>query len=480
MITIPTPRINTGRFNFSNKPKKATRPLSFVDFVSRVNPRYRWYKANRVLANVLQRVADDKLTRLMIFMHPRSGKSELVSRLFTAYYLIRHPERWVGLNSYGTELAYTLSRNARDNFVANGTSISDSAAAVKQWETGQGGGLWAAGVGGPILGKGFHLGVIDDPIKNSEDAHSLTIRQKHIDWYLSTFSTREEPQGAIIIIQQRWHESDLSGWLLSQEEHEPEYWHIVHYEAVKEDESVKYPPTCTVEPDWRQVGEALVPERYPADKLERIRGRIGSYYFASLYQQRPRPREGGMFKQSAFTIVDAVPYGLPKIRYWDKAGADEGKGDFTVGVLMSSDGRGRYYIEDVVRGQWTAEPRNRIIRQTAELDRQRGHVTIYIEQPPGLAKESTDAVIRELAGFSAWADRPRGDKVERAEPFAAQCEAGNVALVRGAWNKTYIDELTAFPHGANDDQVDASTGAFNKMFGPGLEVEGGDFSDYRG
>ncbi len=454
--------------------------VSFVDFVSRVNPRYKWYKANKVLANVLQRVADGELKRVMIFMHPRSGKSELVSRLFTPYYLTRHPEQWVGLNSYGAELAYTLSRNARDNYTTNGAAMSDNAYAVKQWETGRGGGLWAAGVGGPILGKGFHLGVIDDPLKNAEDAHSQTIRAKQQDWYLSTFSTREEPNGAIIIIQQRWHEQDLAGWLLSREVDEPEHWHIVHYEAIKEDGIPTYPDTCTVEPDWREPGAALVPERYPADKLEQIRGRIGHYYFSSLYQQRPTPREGGLFKQSSFSIVDAVPYNVIRIRYWDKAGADDGKGDYTVGVLMARDDYGRFYIEDVVRGQWTAEPRNRVIKQTAELDRQRGHVTIHVEQPPGLAKESTDAVIRMLAGFPAYADVVRGDKVGRAEPFSAQCEAGNVFLIRGTWNQKYIDELTVFPRGANDDQVDASAGAFNCLAVTPLEVVGGNLFEYRG
>src|SRR5581483_7002521 len=152
------------------------------------------------------------------------------------------------------------------------------------------------------------------------------------------------------------------------------------------------------------------------------------------------------------------------VRYWDKAGADEGKGDYTVGLLMARDAAGYFYIEDVVRGQWTAHPRNEKIRQTAELDRQKyGPIKTYVEQPPGLAKESTDAVIKLLAGFAAYADPVRRDKVERAEPFKAQCEAGNVKLVRGDWNSRYLDELTSFPARRNDDQVDGSSGAFNKL-----------------
>lgn len=448
--------------------------VSFVDFVSRVNPRYKWYKANRVLANVLQRVADGELKRVMIFMHPRSGKSELVSRLFTPYYLTRHPEQWVGLNSYGAELAYTLSRNARDNYTTDGAAQSDNAYAVKQWETGKGGGLWAAGVGGAILGKGFHLGVIDDPLKNAEDAHSQTIRAKQQDWYLSTFSTREEPNGAIIIIQQRWHEQDLAGWLLSREVDEPEHWHIVHYEAIKEDGVPTYPDTCTVEPDWRKPGEALVPERYPADKLEKIRGRIGGYYFASLYQQRPKPREGGMFKYSWFKIADTVPHNVVKrVRYWDKAGT-EGGGKYSCGVLMAKTSDNRMFIEDVIRGQWSALQREQAMKTTAQLDRQQyGNVTIWHEQEPGSGgKESAEATNRNLAGFDVHSERATGDKSIRALPFAAQCEAGNVYLLKGDWNRGYIDELTAFPHGTYADQVDGSSGSFNKLYEVGKKQVG--------
>src|SRR5690606_35818692 len=129
----------------------------------------------------------------MVFLPPRHSKSEMFSRLFSAYYLFRNPHHFVGINSYSAELAYTLSRAARENFLEAGGSISDEAAAVKHWETSERGGLWAAGVGGPITGKGYHLGIIDDPLKNSEDAASSTIREKQKEWYASTFYTRQEP-----------------------------------------------------------------------------------------------------------------------------------------------------------------------------------------------------------------------------------------------------------------------------------------------
>lgn len=469
-LAIDLPVVDTGMFLFGNRAAGGGGAGSFADFVTRVNPRYQWYPHVRQLADVLQRVADGEIDRLMVFMPPRHGKSELVSRLFSAYYLLKHPGRWVGINSYAAELAYTFSRNSRDNYIRAGGDVKRDAGAVKHWETGQGGGLWAAGVGGPITGKGFHLGIIDDPLKNAEEAASETIRAKHRDWYDSTFYTREEPGAAIVVIQTRWHEGDLSGYLLDKEHEEPEGWHIVHFEAIRGPERPLYPDSCTVEPDKRKEGEALAPQRYTLDKLQKISSRIGAYFFNALYQQRPSPKEGNQFKREWFShFVDAVPNNCQRVRYWDTAGAGEGKGDYTVGVLMARDRQGFYYVEDVVRGQWAAHKRNAIIRQTAELDRQKydtiGNTEpdIWIEQPPGLAKESTEEIIRRLDGFSVYADRVSKDKIGRAEPFKAQCGAGNVRIVRGHWNVDYINELCAFPYGSNDDQVDGSSGAFNHL-----------------
>jgi len=271
-------------------------------------------------------------------------------------------------------------------------------------------------------------------------------------------------------VQTRWHEDDLSGWLLEQEktaedEEDRERWHIVNLPAIAEEiEPGRFPASCTVEPDWREPGGALCPERRPVGKLEKIAKRIGEYFWGALFQQRPRPKSGMFFKEEWFQTVSAVPANCQRVRYWDKAGADEGKGDWTVGVLMAKDPDGFFYVEDVVRGQWTAFPRNDKIRSVAESDREKyGRVSIWIEQPPGLAKESTDTIVRLLAGFNVQTDRVNKDKVERAEPFKAQCEAKNVKLVKGDWKRKYLDELTTFPKGKHDDQVDASSGAFNKL-----------------
>lgn len=413
----------------------------------------------------------------MFFEPPRHGKSERVSRLFSAYFLYRHPEKWVGLNSYAAELAYTLSRAARENYEAMGGQVKDSAAAVKHWETGQGGGMWAAGVGGPITGKGFHLGIIDDPLKNAEEANSETIREKHKEWYGSTFLTREEPwaegdpDSAIIIIQTRWNEDDLSGWLLQQEESEDdpedaERWHIVNFEAVKDgdDEKQEFPETCTVEPDPRKPGEALCPERRPLEKLNRIRKRIGEYFWSALFQQRPAPLEGNILKRKWFYSVAATPEGLRWCRYWDLATSEEEYGDYTACVKMA--------IEPVTGAIWIADGLNvklewpevhELIIATAERD---GREVFQAFEQKGFQK----AVIqnlqkdRRLAGYPLIASNLQGDKVVRAYGWAARAGLCGVYLQQASWNEPFIAQCCTFPNAGHDDWEDAAAGAFITLF----------------
>lgn len=438
---------------------------TFREFIAAAHPRFIFYPHLTPLIAALQLVADGSLDRLMVWMPPRHGKSETVSRLFPAYYLLRHPERWAALASYGSDLAYTLSRAARDFYGRGGGAMRGDAAAVKLWMTDGGGGLWATGVGGPATGKGAHLAIVDDPIKDAEQAQSPTIREKHKDWWRSTWSTRFEPGASAVVMATRWHEDDLSGWLLSQEDEEPERWTILDMPALADGPRDDYPASCVVLPDPRQPGDPLCPERYPALKLNQVRRRIGEYWFGALYQQRPRPRDGGLFGTTP-ALVDAAPASaVARVRFWDKAGAAPGKGDYTAGVLMAYDGH-RWCVEDVERFQAQADERNRRMVATGRCDAARyGRVHQVVEQPPGLGKEATDAVVAAFgaAGLIAYAEPVRGDKVERAEPYAAQWQAGNIVLVRGPWVPAFVEEHQLFPHGRHDDQVDAGGGAYRYL-----------------
>lgn len=188
--------------------------------------------------------------------------------------------------------------------------------------------------------------------------------------------------------------------------------------------------------------------------------------------------EGGMFSREWFPVVDEVPLmeagdefnrgdnvPLERVRYWDKAGT-QGAGCFTVGLLMAKSRRGVYYVENVVRGQWAAHQRNEMMLATAKMDADRygRRVTIWIEEEPGSGgKESAEYSAKQLAGFNVKTERATGDKEDRARPFASQCGAGNVRLKLAPWNKDYVNELTLFPGGKFKDQVDASSGGFNRL-----------------
>lgn len=457
----------------SSAPTKSKKALTFRQFIQRANPQYRFYKHCEALIAVLQRVADGEIKRLMIFTPPRHGKSETISRLFTAYFLYRHPQYWIGLASYAADLAYTLSRNARENYLRAVGLVSEQASAVKQWETGLGGGLWAAGAGGPATGKGGHLLLVDDPIKNAEEAASETIRAKLQDWWNSTWYTREEPwsdsdpNGAMIVVQTRWHEDDLAGWLLQQERDaedadELERWHIVNLPAIAEDlDAEQFPSTCTVEPDWRKTGEALCPERRPIEKLRRIANRIGDYFFEALFQQRPTAREGEFFKVSKFEIVEAAPAGLRLCRGWDLASV-EGGGAYTSGVLIGTDSKGIWYVLDVVRNQWSSDDVEMQLLNTARTDGV--NVRVHLPQDPGQAgKKQGLSLARMLAGFIVKVEPVSGSKEARAFAFSAQVNIGNVKILKGPWNKAFIEELRQFPRGKYMDQVDSSSDAFNEL-----------------
>lgn len=436
---------------------------TFREFVSRTTPRYQWYRHCEVIAETLERVVAGEIKRLMVFAPPRSGKSELVSRHFPAYYLTLFPDRFAAIASYSAELAYDLSRAARRNYTSSAT-LSSEAAAVKHWETGKGGGLWAAGVGGAATGKGASLLVCDDPLKNAEEASSQVIRDRHRDWWRSVWYTRLEPGAALILMMTRWHLDDLAGWLLKKEAgEEPERWTILSLPSIAEEKRPEFPASCTVLPDWRKPGEPLVPERYPIEKLNQIRARIGTYFFESLHQQRPSPPEGRRFRRSWFEVVDQAPPGAQRVRWWDMAATD-GDGDWTVGDLVAWDGE-NVYIEDEVRGQWGPGERDRIIAQTADLDRQRHGLLVEVGGPqdPGAAgKTAALAFRRLLRGYRVTTATETGSKELRADVWRSLAEVGCVKLVRGAWNAGWLDEVTSFP-GRTDDRVDATSNAVARL-----------------
>jgi predicted phage terminase large subunit-like protein len=405
--------------------------------------------------------------RLLVSMPPRHGKSEFCSKYFPAWFVGSQPERRVILASYEADFAAGWGRKVRDllnEFGQQyfGVSVRDDSSAADRWDlSDHEGGMWTAGVGGPITGKGADLLIIDDPVKNAEEANSITYRDKAWNWYVSTAYTRLEPGAGIILIMTRWHADDLAGRIIGNAGRTGEQWRTLTLPALAEED----------DPLGRPPGEALWPERYSAADLIRIRdtqddpaaGQVMGW-FDSLYQQRPTPRGGGFFEPGCFPTVDVAPAEVRRVRYWDKAGTTGG-GAWTCGVLMSRDAQGIFTIEDVVRGQWAAGQRESVIRQTAESDGR--SVPVWVEQEPGSGgKESAEATIRSLAGWPVYADRVTGAKEVRAEPLAAQAKVGNVRLLRADWNGTFRAEAATFPRGKFKDQIDAASGALSKLAVP--------------
>lgn len=452
---------------------QSTRGPGLQEWLQRVGSGLTWdWKHLAYIQGQLERITRKEIDRLMLFVPPRHGKSTLATIHYPVYRLQRDPKLRVIIAAYNQSLANRFSRQSRRLArQVMGDLLSKERTSAEEWETTAGGGMRAVGVGGGITGQGGNLIIIDDPVKSREEAESPGFRERVYSWYTDDLFTRLEPEAAMILILTRWHMDDLAGRILQSEEGKE--WTVVRLpaEAETQEERDSYNlsigrPAGEPEPLRREPGQALCEDRYDEKALARIRSVLRSSYHA-LYQQRPVARDGGFFKRSWFTVVEHSPREARRVRYWDKAGTEDG-GDFTVGVLMARTEEGLFYVEDVVRGQWSSGRREQAIRETAALDGERyGElVQIWVEQEPGSGgKESALWTVRQLAGYDVRVDPVTGDKKVRAHPFAAQAEAGLVRLVRGAWNADYLEELALFPNGKHKDQVDASSGAFNKLTG---------------
>lgn len=386
---------------------------------------------------------------LMISMPPRHMKSTIGAECLPAWWLSRHPQGEVIIASYNQTQARKMSRSCRQRFDGEmhraifGRSEFSVDAADEFQLTGKMNGrpsLIAAGVGSGLTGSGGDLIIIDDPVKDMEEADSQTMRDKVYDWYTSVASTRLSPGGHIILIMTRWHHDDLAGRILNDDR---DSWQVLNLPAISDS------------------GEALWPERFPVGDLMSKKAAMGSRVFEALYQGRPTPLEGGMFRRDWIRFGEPLPRTATRCRYWDKA-ATHDSGDWTVGCLMSVED-GRYCIEDIVRLQGSPYEVQQTIRRTAEMDGD--EVLVRMEQEPGSSGvDVIDHYSREvLSGFDFRADRVTGNKEIRAGPMAAAMECGNLWMVRAPWNRELVSEMLEFPLGAHDDQVDACSGAFRTL-----------------
>lgn len=277
-----------------------------------IDPAYELNWHHKLIANELEKALEKVLkgekVRLILELPPRHGKSDLASVKFPSWVLGKHPELKFIITSYAAELAETFGGKTKD--LVNdedyqkifSTKLKTDTKAKNRWNTDKKGGYVAAGVGGAITGKGFNIGIIDDPFKNKEEAESELMREKIWEWYKTVFYTRQEGYSAIIVIMQRWHEDDLTGKLILQEEESkaaniPEanydHWTIIKFPAIAEEDE-----------QFRKKGEALWPSKYPLDFLKTQQNTMSPYEFSALYQQEPLPTENAEFNQSWFIYFE--------------------------------------------------------------------------------------------------------------------------------------------------------------------------------
>ncbi|TIN80715.1 phage terminase large subunit [Mesorhizobium sp.] len=414
----------------------------------------------------LEAVTDGRITRLLANVPPGSSKSMLVSVMWQAWEW--GPRGLASMRylttSFNDGPVKRDTRKCRDLMLSEWyralwpevvltrtgeTSFSNSKTGTRE----------GVAFGSLTSQRGDRL-VIDDP-------HSTETAESAADRLATTRKFREGAQNrlndqeksAIVVIMQRLHEEDVSGVI---EQIGMDYVRLMLPMEFESDRA------CETEIGFKDRrkhdGELLDPARFPADAVAKLKRDMGSYAYAGQYQQRPAPRSGGMFQRSDFEVVDAVPAGARRCRAWDFAASKEKPGkqpDWTVGLKMAHHG-GIFYIEDVERGRWSPGEVETKLRNIATHDGL--EVTIRTPQDPGSAGKADAATkTKLLAGYAVKVETVTGDKATRAKPASAQAEAGNVKLMRGRWNETFLDEVCSFPNGQFDDQVDAFADALNEL-----------------
>ena len=424
----------------------------------------------RFVLDRVQDVVDGKIQRLALSLPPGHGKSASVTHRLPVYWGERHPGDVVLFTGYSQRFAEKhLSQPAREVAQEMGV-LSPDATALDEWRLTTGARLVTRGVGNPPTGVNpISLLVCDDPIKSRAEAASPAVRENVWEWWTGSIVQRFWPRTRAVVIATRWSPDDLIGRLQQQDDPAnggPGDWTFINLPALAVE--------GREDPLGRAPGEPLWPDAKPAAFLHGLRAEMGAYEFEALFQGNPTPREGTLFKASLLSIVDHAPPGLPAARGWDM-GATEGAGDYTAGVKVSGpDADGLFYVEPVRFRHEPAE-RNRRIRQTAETDgpavRQRG------PQDPGAAgKESAKTFVELLAGFPVVTHPVSGSKELRAEPLAAQVNAGNVRVVAHgtpegrAAAAAFVEEARQFPNGTHDDMIDAAADAFAEVARPPLQV----------
>ena len=423
----------------------------------------------------LEAVNRGEIRKLLINIPPRHMKSLSVAVAWPAWVWAQEKGPLMGPGVGFFYASYALGLSVRDSVKCR--RLIESASYQARWgerfvltsdqntkirfDNDQGGYRLATSVEGVSTGEGGNIIVVDDP-QSLKDAMSETVRRSVLEWWTEAMPTRlNDPRvGAYVMIMQRLHEADLSGHVLE----EGGWTHLCLPARYESDH-----PFVFASDPREAPGDLLWPERFGEAELDAMK--LSTYTAAGQLQQRPAPREGGMFERGWFEIIPQAPADARRVRYWDLAATKQQGGndpDWTAGLRMSVKD-GIYYIEDVRRTRDTPHKIELLIKQTAELDKDLVPAPqIWMEQEGGSGGKNTiDHYARHVLPGYPFRGRPAtGSKEANADPLSAAAEAGNVKLVKGPWNADFLSEIEVFPLGSHDDQVDAASGALEKLSGP--------------
>lgn len=422
-----------------------------------------WYPAPWLLhvSTIVARAILEGNARIIISAPPRHGKSRLITVYTSLWVQEVIKTAHIILTSYGADLSKDFGREVRNIIEANhkllDVRIAPDRSQAGAWSNQWGGSMVSVGLGGPITGRGAHVLLIDDYIKEIKEALSDTTREYIWNWFSTTAFTRLEPGGSCIIIATRWHHDDLIGRVLKY--NPGGKWNYIHLPALALENDVL----------GRKVGEPLFPERYPLEVLEERKQTLGSFFFNALFQQVPENPDAKITDREWLQVIpninidNAAP--RAKARVWDLA-ASEDAGDYTTGGLYEYDrGLDTMFTMNMIRTQKSSGGVEELVRRTAVADGT--GVTIYIEQEPG---SSGKALIHHyktniLPEFNVIEVPATDGKLTRAQPMLAAAEAGHVKLLEAPWNAALLDEFDSFPGGSYDDQVDNMSIAYVAMSG---------------
>lgn len=434
---------------------------SLIDYAIAVDPNYQdtWFHESlaAVLEVAVKKVENGEDVRIILTVPPRHGKSELTTKKFPSWALGNHPEWPIIVTSYSAELATDFGQATRDIMQSPAyqrifnSRLRQDAKAKGKWLTKEGGGYVAAGAGGAITGKGFKIGIIDDPFKNREEADSQTIRDSRWNMYRSTFYTRQEGATAIIVIATRWHTDDLTGRLLKKQK-EDEANGITYYDKWT---VIDFPAIAIEDEQFRKKGEPLWPDKFPLEKLETIRNSVGPYEWSALYQGHPITSENQEFKESWF-----------KKRSWSAVEVLNTRKFATIdpgGKQLENDNTGviRNYVD--AQNMWNIKAMGLHIDSKELLDlifrlHDEGFEKIGIEETVYLraVKPFFDEACRKVNKFPNIVPlkQPTVQKEIRIRGLIPRYASGSIFHIEGEC-KDLEDELIVFPKGAHDDVPDA-------------------------